>query len=174
MVAEAGVGGSRRQARERALSLLYEAESKDVSAAAVLASLPVEPAPFAAELVAGVGEHVEELDKWISSYAKDWTIDRMPALDRALLRMGIFELLHRPDVPTGAVISEAVELAQRFSTDESSRFVNGMLARIAETARPGTGSAAEAVDAEAVAPDPAVHDHAAPGEMVEEGFDEEG
>ncbi len=59
----------------------------------------------------------------------------MPALDRALLRMGIFELLHRPDVPTGAVISEAVELAQRFSTDESSRFVNGMLARIAESVR---------------------------------------
>ena len=105
--------------------------------ATVLASLPVEPARFAAEVVAGVGQHVEELDKWISSYAKDWTIDRMPALDRALLRMGVFELLHRPDVPTGAVISEAVELAQRFSTEESSRFVNGMLARIAEAVREG-------------------------------------
>ncbi len=166
-------GGSRRQARERALSLLYEAESKDVSPAAVLASLPVEPAQFAAEVVAGVGRHVEELDKWISSYARDWTIDRMPALDRALLRMGIFELLHRPDVPTGAVISEAVELAQRFSTDESSRFVNGMLARIAETVRPGAGSTPEAVDAEAVGPDPAVDDHAPGGEVVEDGFDEE-
>jgi N utilization substance protein B len=174
VAADAGAGGSRRQARERALSLLYEAESKDVPAAAVLAALPVEPAPFAAQLVAGVGEHVDEIDKWITNYARDWTIDRMPALDRALLRMGIFELLHRPDVPTGAVISEAVELAQRFSTDESSRFVNGMLARIAETVRPAAASPAEAVDAEAVATDSAVDDHAPSGEVVEDGFDEQG
>src|SRR6478672_679756 len=138
-------GGSRRQARERALSLLYEAESKDVTPAAVLAALPVEAAPFAVDIVRGVGDHGAEIDKW--------TVDRMPALDRALLRMGIFELLHRPDVPTGAVISEAVELAQRYSTDESSRFVNGMLARIAEAVR--AGSPGEAVDAEAVGPDPA-------------------
>ncbi|HEX2047242.1 MAG TPA: transcription antitermination factor NusB [Acidimicrobiales bacterium] len=168
MVGEAG--GSRRQARERALSLLYEAESKDAAPAVVLAALPVEPAPFAAELVTGVGEHLDELDKWIASYARDWTIDRMPALDRALLRMGVYELLHRPDVPTGAVISEAVELAQRFSTDESSRFVNGMLARIAETVR----SDAEAVDPEAVAPDAAVDHHAPAGQVVEDGLDEEG
>ena len=167
----AGGSGSRRQARERALSLLYEAETKETSPAAVLAALPVEPAPFAVDVVMGVGQHREELDKWITSYARDWTIDRMPALDRALLRMGVFELLHRPDVPTGAVISEAVELAQRFSTDESSRFVNGMLARIAESVR---GSTAEAVDAEAVPPGPAEDDEPAPGEVVEEGFDEEG
>jgi N utilization substance protein B len=167
---QAGIGGSRRQARERALSLLYEAESKDTSPAAVLAALPVEPAPFAVDVVTGVGEHLEELDKWIASYAKDWTIDRMPALDRALLRMGVFELLHRPDVPTGAVISEAVELAQRFSTDESSRFVNGMLGRIAESVRSG----GEAVDPEAVGPDPAEDHHPAAGEVVEDGFDEEG
>jgi N utilization substance protein B len=173
------VGGSRRQARERALSLLYEAESKDLTPGAVLATLPVDPAPYAAEVVSGVGEHLDELDKWITGYAKDWTIDRMPALDRALLRMGVFELLHRPDVPTGAVISEAVELAQRFSTDESSRFVNGMLARIAETVRGGeppsdTASAGEAMDAEAVGADTAVDDHATAGELFEAGFDEEG
>ncbi len=165
-----GIGGSRRQARERALSLLYEAESKDASPAAVLAALPVEPASFAVDVVTGVGEHLQELDKWIASYAKDWTIDRMPALDRALLRMGVFELLHRPDVPTGAVISEAVELAQRFSTDESSRFVNGMLARIAESVR----SNGEAVDPEAVASDAAEDHHPAAGQMVEDGLDQEG
>jgi len=159
--------GSRRQARERALSLLYEAESKDVPPAAVLASLPVEPDAFAVEVVTGVGLHMGELDTWITGYAKDWTIERMPALDRALLRMGIFELLHRPDVPTGAVISEAVELAQRFSTDESSRFVNGMLARIAEAVRPSHG---EPVDAEAVGPDPAEDHHAPAGEVVEDGL----
>ena len=162
--------GSRRQARERALSLLYEAESKDQSPAAVLAGLPVAPAEFATELVTGVGAHIDELDKWITSYAKDWTIDRMPALDRALLRIGVFELLHRPDVPTGAVISEAVELAQRFSTDESSRFVNGMLARIAEESRASDG---EPVDPEAVGADPAEDHHPPAGEVVEDGFDEE-
>jgi transcription antitermination protein NusB len=177
-VSDPGAGGPRRQARERALSLLYEAESKGQSPAAVLASLPVEPDAYAVDVVAGVGEHLNEVDTWISDYAKDWTIERMPALDRALLRMGIFELLHRPDVPTGAVISEAVELAQRFSTDESSRFVNGMLARIAEAARPGPSgpmsgmdavrSHAEPVDAEAVGADPA-EDHEPPaGEVVEE------
>ncbi len=159
-------GGPRRQARERTLSLLYEAESKDVAPAAVLAGLPVEPDAYAVDVVRGVGDHMAELDTWISDYAKDWTIDRMPALDRALLRMGIFELLHRPEVPTGAVISEAVELAQRFSTDESSRFVNGMLARIAETVRPP--SHAEAVDAEAVGADAAEHDQPPAGEVVEE------
>jgi N utilization substance protein B len=171
-------GGPRRQARERALSLLYEAETKEATPAAVLAALPVEPDAYAVDVVRGVGDHMAELDTWISDYAKDWTIDRMPALDRALLRMGIFELLHRPDVPTGAVISEAVELAQRFSTDESSRFVNGMLARIAEAVRPGPSdslsgtdavrSHAEAVDAEAVGADPAEDDQAAAGQVVEE------
>ena len=164
-MSEAGAGGPRRQARERALSLLYEAESKDSAPAAVLAALPVEPDAYAVGVVRGVGDHMSELDRWISDYAKDWTIDRMPALDRALLRMGIFELLHRPDVPTGAVISEAVELAQRFSTDESSRFVNGMLARIAEAAR---ASDAEPVDAEAVGADPAEDHHPPAGEVVEE------
>jgi transcription antitermination protein NusB len=157
-------GGPRRQARERALSLLYEAESKDVAPAVVLEALPVAPDQFAADLVRGVGDHMGELDRWIGDYAKDWTIERMPALDRALLRMGVYELLHRPDVPTGAVISEAVELAQTFSTDESSRFVNGMLARIAEKVR----SHAEAVDAEAVGADPAEDDEAPAGEVVEE------
>lgn len=159
-------GGSRRQARERALSLLYEAESKERTPAAVLAELPVEPDEYTVAVLRGVGDHMGELDRWISDYARDWTIDRMPALDRALLRMGIFELVHRPDVPTGAVISEAVELAQRFSTDESSRFVNGMLARIAEAVRPG--SHAEPVDAEAVGADPAEDDQAPAGEVVEE------
>ncbi|HEX2042681.1 MAG TPA: transcription antitermination factor NusB, partial [Acidimicrobiales bacterium] len=67
---------------------------------------------------------------------RDWAVERMPAIDRALLRMGVFELLHRPDVPTGVVLSEAVELAARYSTEDSGRFVNGVLARIAEEVRP--------------------------------------
>ncbi|MDQ4133409.1 MAG: transcription antitermination factor NusB [Actinomycetota bacterium] len=127
--------GRRRQARERALSLLYEAEVKGIPPADVLAQLPLPPAPFSTELVTGVADHTEELDGYLRAYAHDWALERMPALDRALLRMGVFELLYRPDVPTGAAISEAVELAQQFSTEESARFVNGMLARIAEKVR---------------------------------------
>jgi transcription antitermination protein NusB len=126
---------TRRQARERAFSLLYEAEVKGVSPDDVLAGLPVEPDRFATELVAGVGAHGEEIDRWLRRFARDWAVERMPAIDRALLRIGVFELLHRPDVPTPVVISEAVELASRFSTEDSGRFVNGLLARIAEEVR---------------------------------------
>ena len=128
--------GTRRQARERALALLYEAETKGTGVDAVLAELPVPPDRFAVDLVEGVDRHRPELDEVIGRFSRDWPLERMPALDRALLRMGLYELLHRPDAPTGAVISEAVELAKRYSTEESSRFVNGMLARMAEEVRP--------------------------------------
>lgn len=132
-----GGTGTRRQARERALGLLYEAQAKGVSAAEVVEAQPVPPDAFAVELTVGVGEHTAELDDLIRGYAKGWRPERMPVLDLVLLRMGAFELAHRPDVPTAAVISEAVDLARRFSTDDSGRFVNGLLARIAEELRPG-------------------------------------
>jgi len=127
---------SRRQARERALSLLYESDMKGVAPGDVLASLPVAPAPFASDVVAGVGQHADEVDGYIRRFARGWALERMPALDRALLRMAVYELVHRPDVPTGAVLSEAVELATRYSTEESGRFVNGVLAQIAKEVRP--------------------------------------
>ena len=128
--------GSRREARERALSLLYEADAKACPPDAVLADLPVPPDPFAGDLVDGVGAHLEEIDERIRRFARGWTLERMPVVDRTVLRMAIYELLHRPDVPTAAVISEAVELAKRYSTDDSGRFVNGMLSAIAEEVRP--------------------------------------
>ena len=128
--------GTRRQARELALSLLYEADTKTMAPGAILADFPIEPDPFAADLVAGVGERQADIDALIGRFAKDWSIDRMPVVDRNLLRIGVYELLDRPDVPVAAVISEAVELAQRYSTDESGRFINGMLGRIAEEVRP--------------------------------------
>ena len=128
--------GTRRQARELALSLLYEADTKDAAPADVLAEFPIDPDPFAADLVSGVGEHQDEIDELIRRFAKDWTLERMPVVDRNVLRVGVYELLQRPDVPTAAVISEAVELAGRYSTEESGRFVNGMLGRIAEEVRP--------------------------------------
>ena len=127
---------TRREARERALSLLYEAESKRVDPSAVLAELPVPPDPFVIDLVRGVETHGAEIDNLVAAHAIGWSVDRMPVIDRALLRMATFELLARPDVPTGVVISEAVELATQYSTEESGRFVNGMLATIAAIVRP--------------------------------------
>ncbi|MFN2506552.1 MAG: transcription antitermination factor NusB [Acidimicrobiales bacterium] len=127
---------SRRQARERALSLLYEADVKGISAAEVVAALPMEPARFAADLVSGVEEHGDEVDGFIRRFARGWALERMPAVDRALVRIAVYELLYRPDVPTAAVISEAVELASRYSTEESGRFVNGVVGQIAREVRP--------------------------------------
>jgi N utilization substance protein B len=127
--------GSRHEARERVLSLLYEADAKGLTPTEVLAEQVLAPDPFVIDVVNGVGEHQPQTDELIRRFAKGWTLERMPVIDRTLLRMGIYELAHRPDVPTGAVISEAVELAKRYSTDDSGKFVNGMLARIAEELR---------------------------------------
>ena len=136
----AGAGG-RRGARERALSLLYEAEAKDESMDSVLGALPVPPDGFTVAIVTGVDAQRNELDELIRRFARGWRLERMPMLDRTVLRMATFELLHRADVPTAAVISEAVELAKRFSTDKSGRFVNGVLSSIAAEVRPGSTSA---------------------------------
>jgi transcription antitermination protein NusB len=127
---------TRRESRERALSLCYERDIRGVSAKEVLDALPVPADPYAERLVLGVDEHREDLDALISSFAERWSIERMPFIDRNLLRIGCFELVHLPEVPTAVVISEAVELAKEYSTDDSGRFVNGMLARIAERVRP--------------------------------------
>ena len=127
--------GTRREARERALSLLYEAEAKAVSPPDLIKELPLEPDPFAADLVIGVCDHQHAIDTLIERFAIDWAIDRMPVIDRTVLRMGTYELLHREDVPTGVILSEAVELAKRYSTEESGRFVNGVLGAIAADVR---------------------------------------
>jgi N utilization substance protein B len=128
--------GSRREARERALELLYEAEAKGQKPAEVLLDLPITPDGFAVALVTGVGERQAELDGHIARLAKDWTIERMPWVDRSILRLAAFELVARPDVPTGVILSEAVELAKRFSTEEAGRFVNGLLSNLARQVRP--------------------------------------
>jgi N utilization substance protein B len=128
---DAGYGG-RHEARERALALLYEAEQKGVPAAEVVDALPVAPDEFAAALVLGVDEHRDDLDRVIEAAATNWRLDRMAMLDRTVLRLGAFELLHRPDIPAAVSIDEAVELAKAYCGDESPRFVNGVLARIAD------------------------------------------
>jgi N utilization substance protein B len=130
------IAGSRREARERALSLLYEAESKSVTPAAVLAELLVDPDPFVVDVVAGVGAHLVGIDELIARFSVGWDVDRMPVIDRNVLRLATYELLERPDIPIGAILSEAVELAKRYSTEGSGRFVNGVLASIAREVRP--------------------------------------
>ena len=117
------------------MSLLYEAEVKGVSPAELLADLEIDPDPFVVDVVQGYGDSPERIDGLISKYSVDWPLERMPAVDRNILRVAVYELCDRPDVPTGAVISEAVELAKQFSTDESGRFVNGLLASVATETR---------------------------------------
>ncbi|MGA3220504.1 MAG: transcription antitermination factor NusB [Acidimicrobiales bacterium] len=128
--------GGRRGARERALELLYESEIKEQAVTDLLAELPVAPQPYAAALARGVEEHQARIDELISKHAIDWSLDRMPLVDRALMRIATLELGWRPDVPTSVVISEAVELAKAYSTEDSSGFVNGILATIAHELRP--------------------------------------
>jgi N utilization substance protein B len=107
-----------------------------VAPAALLRDLPIDPEAFVADLVAGVDRNQERIDSLIARFAIGWALDRMPVIDRCLLRLSTYELLERSDVPVGAIISEAVELANRFSTEESGRFVNGVLAAIASEVRP--------------------------------------
>lgn len=126
---------SRREARERALGLAYECEQRGLGAAAVLDELPVPPDPYSQELVRGVEDHRDEIDELIRTYSEHWSIERMPVVDRALLRLGVYELGWMPEIPTAVVITEAVELAKQYSTKDSGRFVNGLLSKIAERVR---------------------------------------
>ena len=121
----------RSDARERALYLLYEAQAKGISPVDALELQIVEPDAMTATLVRGVAEHRERLDEAIADKATGWPLARMPVLDLNVLRLGAFELAERPDVPVAVVIDEAVELAKRFSTDDSGRFVNGVLSALA-------------------------------------------
>jgi N utilization substance protein B len=128
--------GARSKARKRALDILFEADLRGLDAVTLLAerlagSGTDAPVPaYTVELVEGVTEHRPRIDELLSSYAEGWTLERMPAVDRAVLRLGAYELLWRPDVPDPVAIDEAVELAKTLSTDESPRFVNGVLGRI--------------------------------------------
>jgi N utilization substance protein B len=135
----------RSDARERALYVLYEAAQKGIAATEVLAAQVVPADELTTTLVEGVEDHRDELDDAIADKASEagWTLKRMPVLDLNVLRLGAFELTRRPDVPVAVVIDEAVELAKRFSTDNSGRFVNGVLAALAADLRssdpePGT------------------------------------
>lgn len=126
----------RTDAREQVVMLLYESEQRTMSSLDLLGERGIASEALARALLVGVEASRDRIDKEITTHAKGWALDRMPALDRAILRLAIHELLDRPDVPVAVVIDEAVELAKRFSTDDSGRFVNGVLAAVARTARP--------------------------------------
>jgi N utilization substance protein B len=123
--------GPRHEAREQALALLYEAELKSVDPARLLEALPAAPDPFAHELVEGVAMYRERIDSLIADAAFSWDIERMPVVDRTVLRLATYELLEQPETPVAVVIDEAVELVKQYSTEESGGFVNGVLSNVA-------------------------------------------
>jgi transcription antitermination protein NusB len=125
----------RSEARERALHLLYEAESRDQSPAEVLADQVLAPDDFTTILVSGIDQNMGTINHLISSLSRGWPLERMPAMDRAVLRLGTYELMCEADIPTAVIIDEAVELAKRYSTEDSGRFVNGVLAAVAADLR---------------------------------------
>ncbi len=141
---------ARTKARKRALDVLYEADLMGNDAVATLGVRLAQADPpvpeYAVELVEGVMAHRPEIDTLISQVAEGWTLERMPAVDRNVLRLGAFELMYRPDVPEGVAVSEAVELAGRLSTDESATFVNGVLAKIAQGRPPAVSPASDGLD----------------------------
>ncbi len=129
----------RHQARKRAVDLLFEAEARGLTPAEVadarnaLAEQQADVSalnPYTVTVARGVTEHREHIDDLISAHLQGWTLDRLPAVDRAILRVAVWELLHANDVPEPVAVDEAVELAKKLSTDESPGFVNGVLGQI--------------------------------------------
>ena len=126
--------GARTKARRRALDVLFESELRGGEPGETLAARRERADPpvpdYAVVLVEGVLAHRERIDELLTTYSEGWTLARMPPVDRNVLRIGVYELLYRDDVPDGVAVSEAVEAAAELSTDESPRFVNGLLGRL--------------------------------------------
>ena len=134
---------ARRKARKRALDVLYEADLRGLPVPEVLAGYLQrieKPHPehlgYAVGLVEGVAQHLSRIDELLASYAEGWTLERMPPVDRNLARIAVYELLYVEEIDHPVAITEAVELARQLSTEDSPRFLNGILARIAEFATP--------------------------------------
>jgi transcription antitermination protein NusB len=129
-------GAPRHQQRERALSLLYEAELKGESPRAILAALPVTPDEYVCTLLTAADDTRAEADERIGAASVGWPIERMAVIDRLVLRLAVAELLDSDGPPMAVVIDEAVELVKTYSTDDSGSFVNGILSTIAAEVRP--------------------------------------
>ena len=133
---------ARSKARKRALDILFQADVRGDDLSSMLAAeakrAANEPAReaswlYARDIVDGVIDNRDEIDEQITTFAKDWSLARMPAVDRAMLRIGVWEILYNDEVPAAVAIDEAVELAKEFSTDDSGAFVHGVLGRIARS-----------------------------------------
>ncbi len=153
--------GGRHQARKRAVDLLFEAEARGLSPGEVAAARcelteadpEVTPLnPYTVVVARGVGAHAEHIDELIGAHLQGWTLERLPAVDRAILRVAVWELLHADDVPAPVAVDEAVELAKELSTDDSPGFVNGVLGQVM-LVTPQIRAAAAAL-AESVGPEP--------------------
>lgn len=134
---------ARSKARKRAIDILYSADVRQQDLVDALgaeakraSSEPTREASwlYARDIIDGILESRAEIDEQIETYSQGWTLARIPAVDRAILRIGVWEILHNDEVPTGVAINEAVELAKTLSTEESAGFVNGLLGKIAEAA----------------------------------------
>lgn len=128
--------GARSKARKRAVDVLFEADQRGVPAlevlAARIAAADPELNPYTLTMVRGVVEQHARLDELISTYAQGWSLERMPAVDRALLRLGAWEVLYSDEVPDAVAVDEAITLATSLSTDDSPTFVAGLLGRLVE------------------------------------------
>ena len=127
---------TRSKARKAALDLLYESDIRKTSPQTLLTKRVTELEyvirDFTKDLVDGVESHRRKIDELITTYSQGWDMDRMPVVDRNILRLGIYELLWSESVPTSVAISEALELAQTLSTDDSSKYINGVLSKVLE------------------------------------------
>lgn len=124
---------ARSKSRKRALDFLYEAEIKKLSALSLFSArglTELSQEPYVKVLLSGVEEHIQKIDELINTYAQDWDMDRMPAIDRNILRIAIFEILWVAEIDLRVACDQAVELAKSLSTDESSKYINGVLGRI--------------------------------------------
>ncbi|MFT4124137.1 MAG: transcription antitermination factor NusB [Microbacteriaceae bacterium] len=146
---------ARSKARKRALDLLYSAELRGIELDEAIATEAARAGrsperagswPYARQIAQGVAEHAVEIDELIAAHARGWTIERMPAVDRAIARMAVWEIVYNPEVPDPVAIAEAVGLATELSTEESGGFVNGLLAAIARSSGDGTADDAGTAD----------------------------
>ncbi len=135
---------ARSKARKRAVDLIYEADLRGADPVTTLAERIALADPpindYTIELIEGVNEHRVAIDQLLNDYSEGWTLDRMPGVDRAVLRIGLYELLWAADVPDAVAIDEAVELAKLLSTDESPKFINGILGRVLRDQLPADGA----------------------------------
>ena len=141
--------GTRRKSRELALQALYQSELAgqagllDFTQFCAHFQVNKKAMPYAKKLLDGVQGNKEEINKLISRYAENWRLERMSVIDRNILRLAVFELHYQDDVPTSVAINEAVEIAKRFSTDDSGPFINGILDAMAKETSSGTGKKAK-------------------------------